>query len=54
VRWIELVFGEGRSADEATRKIADQLEAEETEETEEASESAEVAEPEESTDGEEE
>jgi large subunit ribosomal protein L4 len=66
VRWIELVFGEGLSADEATRKIADQVEAEETEEasesaeapeteeTEEASESAEVAEPEESTDGEEE
>ncbi len=54
VRWIELVFGEGLSADEATQKIDDQPQAEETEETEEVGESAEVAETEESTDGEEE
>src|SRR6266852_4528452 len=51
VRWIELVFGEGLSADEATQKIADQPE---TKEAEEASESAEVAGTEESADGEEE
>ena len=53
VRWIELVFGEGLSADEATQQIADQLEdeaaagdteateAEEAEETE-ADEAAEA------------
>jgi large subunit ribosomal protein L4 len=55
VRWIELVFGEGLSADEATQQIAAQLEeedeaaAEETEaiEAEEAAEDAEDAEAEE-------
>ncbi len=30
VRWIELVFGEGLSAEEATRKIAEEIEAAET------------------------
>jgi large subunit ribosomal protein L4 len=56
VRWIELVFGEGLSADEATQQIADQSEAEETAEVTEATdtESEEVAQAEESTDGEEE
>jgi large subunit ribosomal protein L4 len=56
VRWIELVFGEGLSADEATQQIANQSEAEETAEVAEATdtESEEVAQAEESTDGEEE
>jgi large subunit ribosomal protein L4 len=60
VRWIELVFGEGLSADEATQKIADGPETEEltdaegTDEAEETAGSAEVPEAEESTDGEEE
>ena len=56
VRWIELVFGEGLSADEATQQIANQSEAEGTAEDAEATdtESEEVAQAEESTDGEEE
>ena len=57
VRWIELVFGEGLSADEATQKIASEPETEQVtdaEGTDEATESAEVPETEESTDGEEE
>ena len=56
VRWIELVFGEGLSADEATQQIATQAEAEGTAEVAEATdtESEEVAQAEESTDGEEE
>jgi large subunit ribosomal protein L4 len=56
VRWIELVFGEGLSADEATQQIANQSEAEGTAEVAEATdtESEEVAQAEESTDGEEE
>jgi large subunit ribosomal protein L4 len=63
VRWIELVFGEGLSAEEATQQIADQLEDEEivettpaeTEDTEiEPEESEEAAQAEESSDGEEE
>jgi len=56
VRWIELVFGEGLSADEAMQQIADQSEAEGTVEVAEAAdtESGEVAQAEESTDGEEE
>jgi len=56
VRWIELVFGEGLSADEAMQQIADQSEAEGTVEVAEAAdtESEEVAQAEESTDGEEE
>jgi large subunit ribosomal protein L4 len=65
VRWIELVFGEGLSADEATQQIADQsedeaavedteaTEAEESAETEET-EPEEAAQAEESTDSEEE
>ncbi|HVB76070.1 MAG TPA: 50S ribosomal protein L4 [Ktedonobacteraceae bacterium] len=62
VRWIELVFGEGLSADEASQKIADLAE-QEAQSEEEASddaaqeqetEAAEVEETEESTDGEEE
>src|SRR5947199_7905031 len=36
VRWIELVFGEGLSAEEASQQIADQLEAEEQVESEDA------------------
>ena len=36
VRWIELVFGEGLSAEEASQQIADQLEAEEQPESENA------------------
>ena len=36
VRWIELVFGEGLSAEEASQQIADQLEAEEQAESEDA------------------
>ena len=36
VRWIELVFGEGLSAEEASQQIADQLEAEEKVESEDA------------------
>ena len=57
VRWIELVFGEGLSADEATQKIASEPETEQVtdaEGTDEATEAAEVPETEESTDGEEE
>jgi large subunit ribosomal protein L4 len=61
VRWIELVFGEGLSAEEATQQIADQLEDEEIEETaptvdteDTETESEEDAQAEESTDGEEE
>jgi len=36
VRWIELVFGEGLSAEEASQQIADQFEAEEQAESENA------------------
>src|SRR5213596_3335628 len=36
VRWIEMVFGEGLSAEEASQQIADQLEAEEQVESEDA------------------
>jgi len=56
VRWIELVFGEGLSAEEAMQQIANQSEAEGTAEVAEATdtESEEVAQAEESTDGEEE
>ncbi len=56
VRWIELVFGEGLSADEATQQIADQSEDEGTVEVVETedTEAGEVPETEESTDGEEE
>ena len=65
VRWIELVFGEGLSADEATQQIADQSEnevavedeaaVEDTEATEDAAaEPEEVAQAEESIGGEEE
>lgn len=57
IRWIELVFGEGLSADEATQKIAGQADAEEvtdTTESEGTDEAEEVAETEASTDGEEE
>jgi large subunit ribosomal protein L4 len=57
IRWIELVFGEGLSADEATQKIADQADAEEvtkTTESEGTDEAEEVTETEASTDGEEE
>ena len=67
VRWIELVFGEGLSAEEATQQISDQsedeaavedteaTEAEESEEPEDTeAEPEEVAQAEESTDGEEE
>ncbi len=56
VRWIELVFGEGLSADEAMLQIANQSETDGTAEVAEAidSESEEVAQAEESTDGEEE
>src|SRR5690348_1802401 len=65
VRWIELVFGEGLSADEATQQVAAQLEdevavedeaaAEDTEAAEaEETEPEEVAQAEESTGGEEE
>ena len=56
VRWIELVFGDGLSANEAMQQIANQSEAEETAEVAEATdtESEEVAQAEESTDGEEE
>ncbi len=56
VRWIELVFGEGLSADEAMLQIANQSETEGTAEVAEApdTESEEVAQAEESTDGEEE
>ncbi len=56
VRWIELVFGEGLSADEAMLQITNQAEADETLEVPEAAdiESEEVPETEESTDGEEE
>jgi large subunit ribosomal protein L4 len=36
IRWIELVFGEGLSADEATQKIADQADAEEVTKTTES------------------
>jgi large subunit ribosomal protein L4 len=56
VRWIELVFGEGLSADEAMLQIANQSETGGTAEVAEATdtESEEVAQTEESTDGEEE
>ena len=56
VRWIELVFGEGLSADEAMQQIANQSETDGTAEVAEATdtESEEVAQAEESTDGEEE
>jgi large subunit ribosomal protein L4 len=56
VRWIELVFGEGLSADEAMLQIANQSETEGAAEVAEApdTESEEVAQAEESTDGEEE
>ena len=56
VRWIELVFGEGLSADEAMQQIANQPETDGTAEVAEATdtESEEVAQAEESTDGEEE
>ena len=67
VRWIELVFGEGLSADEATQQITNQAEADEALEVPEAAdieseevpeaadiESEEVPETEESTGGEEE
>ena len=56
IRWIELVFGEGLSADEATQQIANQSEDEETAEVSEAAdtEAEEVPETEESTGGEEE
>jgi large subunit ribosomal protein L4 len=53
VRWIELVFGEGLSADEATQQIATQSEAEESAEAADT-EAEEVVQAEESTDGEEE
>jgi len=53
VRWIELVFGEGLSADEATQQIANQSEAEESAEAADT-EAEEVVQAEESTDGEEE
>ena len=42
VRWIELVFGEGLSAEEATQQIADQLEDETSVEVTEASEAPET------------
>ena len=56
VRWIELVFGEGLSADEATQQITNRAEADEALEVAEAAdiESEEVPETEESTGGEEE
>ena len=56
VRWIELVFGDGLSADEAMLQIANQSEVDGTTEVAEATdtESEEVAQAEESTDGEEE
>ncbi len=56
VRWIELVFGEGLSADEAMQQITNQAEVDEAPEVPEAadSESEEVPETEESTGGEEE
>ena len=59
VRWIELVFGEGLSAEEATQRMADQSEdeaaVEDTEASEDtAAESEEVAQAEESSDDEEE
>jgi large subunit ribosomal protein L4 len=56
VRWIELVFGEGLSADEAMQQITNQEGTDETPEVSEAvdSESEEVPETEESTGGEEE
>lgn len=56
IRWIELVFGEGLSADAATQQIANQSEDEETAEVSETAdtESEEVPETEESTGGEEE
>ena len=47
VRWIELVFGEGLSAEEASQQIAEQFEAEEQQEAEAVeSEAAEDQEPE--------
>ena len=62
VRWIELVFGEGLSADEASQQIGDQSEQEEQTDVESDSEvageqeaeTAEVEETESSSDGEEE
>ncbi|MGH2498024.1 MAG: 50S ribosomal protein L4 [Ktedonobacteraceae bacterium] len=56
IRWIELVFGEGLSADAATQQITSQAEADETLVDPEATdtESEEVPETEESTGGEEE
>lgn len=56
IRWIELVFGEGLSADAATQQITNQSEDEETAEVSETAdtESEEVPETEESTGGEEE
>ena len=58
VRWIELVFGEGLSADEATQQIANQSEdeaaAEVSETTDAEAAAEEVPEAEESSDGEEE
>jgi large subunit ribosomal protein L4 len=46
VRWIELVFGEGLSADEATKQIAAQLEEEAAAEETEATEAEEAEESE--------
>ena len=50
VRWIELVFGEGLSADEATQQVVNSAEADETVEAPETA----TTEAEESSDGEEE
>src|SRR5579883_3471922 len=56
VRWIELVFGEGLSAEEASQRIADELARSEAEEAakEEAEEVEEGEEAEESSEGEDE
>jgi large subunit ribosomal protein L4 len=45
VRWIEMVFGEGLSAEEASRQIAELLEAEPSSEVEESEADAEEVEP---------